>query len=92
MTVFAETKSVTKSRLHCIYLSYFLCRDSRGFEREAIREAEAGNIATSFALINQALDLTPERPSCYNNRAQIHRLNADVKSALEDLNQAYHPI
>merc|ERR1712037_710668 len=63
-------------------------RDSRGFEREAIREAEAGNIATSFALINQALDLTPERPSCYNNRAQIHRLNADVKSAQEDLNQA----
>ena len=63
-------------------------RDSRGLEREAIREAEAENISRAFDLINQAVTLTPERPSCYNNRAQIHRLNLDVKSALKDLDKA----
>ena len=73
-----------------LYLSS-LCRDSRGLEREAIGEADAGNISASFALINRAIALTPERPSCYNNRAQIHRLNTDIKSALEDLNQAQYP-
>ena len=73
------------------FLISSLCRDSRGLEREAIGEADAGNISASFALINRAIALTPERPSCYNNRAQIHRLNTDIKSALEDLNQAQYP-
>ena len=37
--------------------------------------------------MNQAVLLTPSRASCFNNRAQIHRLNSDISKALLDLNK-----
>ena len=65
-----------------------LARDSRGCEKEAIREAEAGHLARATALLNHAASLTPDRASVYNNRAQVHRLNANIQGALEDLDKA----
>ena len=35
-----------------------------------------------------AISAAPERPSCYNNRAQAYRLKGDIQSALNDLNMA----
>ena len=65
------------------YLNFF--RDSRGLEKEAIKSAEEGDLIKSLELMNQAIKLTPQRASCFNNRAQIHRLNSDIHSALMDL-------
>ena len=36
----------------------------------------------------KAISIAPERPSCYNNRAQAYRLKGDIQSALNDLNMA----
>ena len=41
----------------------------------------------ALELMNQAVMLTPQRASCFNNRAQIHRLNSDIPAALLDLNK-----
>ena len=38
--------------------------------------------------MTQAIALTPERASCYNNRAQIHRFNSNIDLAMADLNKA----
>ena len=65
---------------------FLIFRDSRGLEKEAIKSAEEGNMIKSLELMNQAIKLTPQRASCFNNRAQIHRLNSDIHSALMDLN------
>ena len=40
-----------------------------------------------------AITAAPERPSCYNNRAQAYRLKGEIQSAMNDLNMAirqYH--
>ena len=64
----------------------FYFRDSRGLEKEGIKSAEEGDLSKSLELMNQAIQLTPHRASCFNNRAQIHRLNLDIHSAIMDLN------
>ena len=38
--------------------------------------------------MTQAIALTPERASCYNNRAQIYRFNSNIDLAKSDLNKA----
>lgn len=70
------------------FSSYLSSRDSRGLERQAIKEADDGNLAAALNLLAQAITLTPQRPSIFNNRAQVHRLNSDVVSAMADLDQA----
>ena len=51
-------------------------------------------INTNVIIFNiTAISAAPERPSCYNNRAQAYRLKGEIQSALNDLNMAirqYH--
>lgn len=63
-------------------------RQSRGLEREAISAADGGQLSTALALLQEAIKVAPERPSCYNNRAQVHRLNGDIFAAMADLDKA----
>lgn len=48
--------------------------DARALEAEAVRLAEAGDLAAALTVVDRAIDLLPGRPSGYNNRAQVHRL------------------
>ena len=42
----------------------------------------------AYSLLTQAIEAAPQRPSCYNNRAQILRLQGRSDEALLDLDKA----
>lgn len=67
---------------------FFCYRDSRGLERQAIKEADEGNLKLALELLGKALELTQNRASIFNNRAQVHRLNGQIDQAMEDLDEA----
>ncbi|XP_026468694.1 tetratricopeptide repeat protein 36 [Ctenocephalides felis] len=62
--------------------------DARALEAEAVRLAEAGDLAAALTVVDRAIDLLPGRPSGYNNRAQVHRLAGRDQDALSDLTMA----
>ena len=67
--------------LYQVSATYFhFFRDSRGLEREAIREAEAGNLRASLLFLNQAISLTPNRASCYNNRHELSPMSSPANT------------
>ncbi|XP_033103901.1 tetratricopeptide repeat protein 36-like isoform X1 [Anneissia japonica] len=57
-------------------------------ELEGVHAAEKGDLDAALDAFNRALQVMPERASCYNNRAQAFRLKGDIKGALEDLDKA----
>ncbi|CAM1293127.1 TTC36 (predicted) [Pycnogonum litorale] len=63
-------------------------QESKKMELEAIKLAETGDINPAVELLDKALELTPDRPSVYNNRAQALRLVGNADDALKDLNMA----
>ncbi|XP_071944444.1 tetratricopeptide repeat protein 36-like isoform X2 [Antedon mediterranea] len=54
------------------------------FELEGVHAAEKGDLYAALTAFHKAVELMPERASCYNNRAQALRL----KGAVEDLEMA----
>ncbi|PIK39758.1 putative tetratricopeptide repeat protein 36 [Apostichopus japonicus] len=63
-------------------------KQAKALELEGVHKAEASDFAGALELFNQAVQMAPDRSSCYNNRAQLLRLKGDVPGALEDLNMA----
>lgn len=63
-------------------------RNSKEVELEGVKCAEVGNFGASIEFFTRAIKIAPWRPSCHNNRAQAYRLNGDVDSAFNDLNEA----
>ncbi|XP_033641902.1 tetratricopeptide repeat protein 36 homolog [Asterias rubens] len=63
-------------------------RESRDLELQGVHKAEAGDMNSAIDFFNKAVLVSPERASCYNNRAQALRLRGDIIGALEDLNHA----
>lgn len=61
---------------------------AKELEVEGVCKAEASDFSGALELFNQAVQIAPDRASCYNNRAQLMRLKGDVRGALEDLNMA----
>lgn len=58
-------------------------------ELEAIKAAEnETELPKAIALLTRAIELAPEYPSPYNNRAQVYRLGGQKDLALSDLNRA----
>jgi len=47
---------------------------ARQMEKDGVAAAEAGQYDVALAAFNSAIELCPTRASCYNNRAQLYRL------------------
>jgi tetratricopeptide (TPR) repeat protein len=63
-------------------------KEAQHFERRAIQLAEEGELEKAEELLNHAIKKYPrERPSLWNNRAQVRRLLGDIRGALDDLSQ-----
>lgn len=43
-------------------------------EIDAVRAAEKGELEESLEILNNAINIAPTHASCFNNRAQLHRL------------------
>ncbi|XP_071109345.1 tetratricopeptide repeat protein 36-like [Haliotis cracherodii] len=63
-------------------------KQAKALELEAVKAAESGDLETALDLLNEAVTRVPDWASSYNNRAQVLRLQGDVKGALDDLNKA----
>ncbi|XP_022090386.1 tetratricopeptide repeat protein 36-like [Acanthaster planci] len=63
-------------------------QQAKELELQGVHSAEAGDIDSAISFFNKAVQVAPERASCYNNRAQALRLKGDVIGAFEDLNHA----
>jgi hypothetical protein len=48
-------------------------------ELEGAQAAEKGDIQLALEFLDQAVEVCPERASCYNNRAQARRLQGDTQ-------------
>jgi hypothetical protein len=46
-------------------------RKSKDLEAAGIKEAESGNLDEALRIFDQAVDVAPDRPASYNNRAQV---------------------
>ncbi|GAB0086355.1 Tetratricopeptide repeat protein 36 homolog [Sergentomyia squamirostris] len=57
-------------------------------EVEAIKTAETGDFEKSIELFTSAIEVAPQRPAPWNNRAQAHRLLNNDEAALADLEKA----
>merc|ERR1712226_340935 len=57
-------------------------------EKEAVQAAEKGDLSSALTLFDKLVELNPERPSSYNNRAQALRMVGRPDSALKDLDTA----
>lgn len=57
-------------------------------EVQGVEMAEKGDLDGALALFNSVLETEPTFASVYNNRAQLHRLRSDPKSALSDVENA----
>ena len=51
-------------------------------EVEAVTAAEKNNIPEAIQLLNEAIEIAPNRASCYNNRAQALQFSGNVEGIL----------
>ncbi|KAF5292717.1 hypothetical protein FQR65_LT11185 [Abscondita terminalis] len=61
---------------------------SKDLECKAIQLTEDERFDEALRVLDEAVKLTPERSSPYNNKAQVHQLKGDTSSAFEDLSKA----
>ena len=61
---------------------------SKALEKKAVLSCEEGRLSEALALLTEAVSVAPERPSPFNNRAQVYRLQGDTDLALKDLESA----
>ncbi|XP_058464038.1 tetratricopeptide repeat protein 36 homolog [Malaya genurostris] len=64
--------------------------ESKGLELEAIALTENGNLTDAIELFTKAIEIAPERPAPWNNRAQVYRYSGNESAALHDIEQALH--
>ena len=57
-------------------------KQAKALEIDSVKAAEKGDFVGSLALINRALQLTPNRASCYNNRAQVYQLSTNIEGKM----------
>ena len=59
-------------------------------EVEAVTAAEKNNIPEAIQLLNEAIEIAPNRASCYNNRAQALQFSGNVEgtSSTAKVNQS----
>ncbi|CAH2265155.1 tetratricopeptide repeat protein 36 homolog [Pararge aegeria] len=54
---------------------------------QGVQLAEAGKYEEALGLLNKGVDIAPERPSGYNDRAQLFRLMKRDDDAIQDLDR-----
>ena len=69
-------------------MSHHADRRSKSLEAKGIDACQSGMMSDAYSLLTQAIEAAPQRPSCYNNRAQILRLQGRSDEALLDLDKA----
>jgi len=62
--------------------------EAKALELQGVKKAESGDFIGALDDFTKAIQLRPDRPSGYNNRAQALRLNDDTQGAMEDLEEA----
>ncbi|XP_053688441.1 tetratricopeptide repeat protein 36 homolog [Sabethes cyaneus] len=62
--------------------------ESKKLELIAIQLAEDGKLPEAILQFTKAIQVAPERPAPWNNRAQAYRYLGNEKTALEDIEQA----
>ncbi|XP_074036087.1 tetratricopeptide repeat protein 36 homolog [Leptinotarsa decemlineata] len=62
--------------------------ESKKLEIQAIQLAENGKLTEALNLINKAIQITPYRPSLFNNRANIYQYLRKFEDALNDATKA----
>jgi len=62
--------------------------EARRLELEGVKTAARGDLSAALDLFDRAIQLAPDRPSGYNNRAQTLRLLHDTSGAMSDLDRA----
>ncbi|KAG8180919.1 hypothetical protein JTE90_020146 [Oedothorax gibbosus] len=62
--------------------------ESKELESNAVKLAEAGRVEEAITILNESIQISPERPSGYNNRAQAYRLKGNISAATKDLDSA----
>lgn len=65
-----------------------LLQQAKELEVNGIKLAERGDLEGAINYFSQSIEVLPNRPSGYNNRAQAHRLNGNINGAMQDLNKA----
>ena len=50
---------------------------------QGIDACQSGMMSDAYSLLTQAIEAAPQRPSCYNNRAQILRLQGGKIARLQ---------
>ncbi|KAL7072310.1 hypothetical protein ACQ4LE_008394 [Meloidogyne hapla] len=53
-----------------------------------VKLAEGGDLEEALRKFNKAIEICPQNPSVYNNRAQLYRLMGKLDEARIDLNQS----
>ncbi|CAG9806136.1 unnamed protein product [Chironomus riparius] len=61
---------------------------SKKYEIEGVVLAEAAKFDEALEKFNKAIEAAPNRPSPYNNRAQLFRFLKDDEKTISDLNKA----
>jgi len=62
--------------------------EARRLELLAVQSAAEGDLETALQLLDDSIQLAPEHPSSYNNRAQTFRLLNNTAGAMADLDKA----
>jgi len=62
--------------------------EAKALELQGVKKAENGDSIGALDDFTKAIQLRPDRPSGYNNRAQALRLSGDTQGAMEDLEEA----
>ncbi|XP_060521646.1 tetratricopeptide repeat protein 36 homolog [Cylas formicarius] len=61
---------------------------TKKMEMEAVERAEKGDLEFGLQLLTEAINIAPERPSLYNNRAGVFQYMRRFDEALNDLSTA----
>ncbi|XP_044253749.1 tetratricopeptide repeat protein 36 homolog [Tribolium madens] len=61
---------------------------TKKMEIEAVQLAETGKFDEAITMLNQALEITPQRASIYNNRAHVYQFQKKITEAFNDLTKA----
>ncbi|CAM9389238.1 tetratricopeptide repeat protein 36 [Lampetra fluviatilis] len=64
-----------------------LLAEAKALEMQGVACAEDADLDRAVHLFDRAIELLPQRPSAYNNRAQALRLQGDTAGALADLDK-----
>ena len=58
-------------------------KKAKDLEKLGIEKAEQGDLEGALECFNEACEICPTRSSCFNNRAQLWRLNGNIPETVQ---------